>query len=43
MIKRDAQVTRDTLETQITVMLNLDGTGGSRLATQVPFLDHMLD
>ncbi|MDB5923992.1 MAG: imidazoleglycerol-phosphate dehydratase [Betaproteobacteria bacterium] len=43
MIKRDAQVTRNTLETQITVMLNLDGNGGSRLATQVPFLDHMLD
>ncbi|MGZ5093194.1 MAG: imidazoleglycerol-phosphate dehydratase HisB [Burkholderiales bacterium] len=43
MIKRDAQVTRNTLETQITVMLNLDGSGGSRLATQVPFLDHMLD
>jgi imidazoleglycerol-phosphate dehydratase len=43
MIKRDAQVTRNTLETQITVMLNLDGSGASRLATQVPFLDHMLD
>jgi imidazoleglycerol-phosphate dehydratase len=43
MIKRDAQVTRNTLETQITVILNLDGSGSSRLATQVPFLDHMLD
>jgi imidazoleglycerol-phosphate dehydratase len=43
MTKRDAQVTRNTLETQISVKLNLDGTGSSRLATQVPFLDHMLD
>jgi imidazoleglycerol-phosphate dehydratase len=40
---RTAQVSRNTLETQITVSLNLDGTGASRLATGVPFLDHMLD
>ncbi|MHB1186689.1 imidazoleglycerol-phosphate dehydratase HisB [Thiobacillus sp.] len=40
---RTAQVTRNTLETQITVSLNLDGTGVSKLATGVPFLNHMLD
>jgi imidazoleglycerol-phosphate dehydratase len=40
---RTAQVIRNTLETQIAVSLNLDGTGVSRLDTGVPFLDHMLD
>ncbi|WP_230971694.1 imidazoleglycerol-phosphate dehydratase HisB [Nitrogeniibacter aestuarii] len=40
---RQAEVKRDTLETQITVGLNLDGTGAARLETGVPFLDHMLD
>ena len=39
---RVAVVTRNTYETQITVALNLDGTGQSRLETSVPFLDHML-
>ena len=42
-MSREAQVTRNTLETQISVKLNLDGSGSSRLSTQVPFLDHMLD
>ncbi|MBL8483087.1 MAG: imidazoleglycerol-phosphate dehydratase HisB [Rhodocyclaceae bacterium] len=40
---RTAEVTRNTLETQISVKINLDGQGGAVLATGVPFLDHMLD
>lgn len=43
MSARTAQVKRDTLETQIEVDLNLDGTGKARLETGVPFLEHMLD
>ncbi len=40
---RSAQVSRNTLETQISVSINLDGTGTAKLASGVPFLDHMLD
>ena len=40
---RAAQVSRDTAETKIAVRVDLDGSGRTRLATGVPFLDHMLD
>ena len=40
---RQAEVIRNTLETQVSVRLDLDGTGQARLSSGVPFLDHMLD
>ena len=40
---RSTRVTRNTLETQISIELNLDGTGKARFDTGLPFLDHMLD
>jgi len=40
---RVAKVSRQTAETQISVALNLDGSGQARLATGIGFLDHMLD
>ena len=43
MTERKAQVERRTLETQITVSLNLDGSGQSSFETGVPFLEHMME
>ncbi len=43
MSQRTAQVNRDTLETQISVAVNLDGTGKAAFDTGVPFLEHMMD
>lgn len=42
-MSRQARVERNTLETRISVSLDLDGTGQCRLETGVPFLEHMLE
>ncbi|MEJ1297683.1 MAG: imidazoleglycerol-phosphate dehydratase HisB [Candidatus Sedimenticola sp. (ex Thyasira tokunagai)] len=42
-MQRTAEIERNTLETQIKVSLNLDGTGEAHLDTGMPFLEHMLD
>lgn len=40
---RTAEIERNTLETQISVSVNLDGSGEREFQTSLPFLDHMLD
>jgi imidazoleglycerol-phosphate dehydratase len=43
VLNRTAEVTRKTAETRIRVAVHLDGTGQSKLATGIGFLDHMID
>lgn len=43
MAERKATVSRDTLETQISVSVNLDGSGKVEFDTGLPFLEHMMD
>ena len=43
MTDRTAKIKRETLETQISVNVNLDGKGTSAFKTGIPFLEHMLD
>ena len=43
MDQRKAKIERNTLETQISIEINLDGSGSSDFVTGLPFLEHMLD
>ena len=43
MTARTASIERNTNETQISIQLNLDGTGQSSLKTGLPFFEHMMD
>jgi imidazoleglycerol-phosphate dehydratase len=43
MSSRSARVERKTKETEVTVQLNLDGTGAAKVATPIPFFSHMLE
>lgn len=43
MAERKASINRDTLETQVSVSVDLDGSGKGTFATGVPFLEHMMD
>ncbi|MCK5481514.1 MAG: imidazoleglycerol-phosphate dehydratase HisB [Gammaproteobacteria bacterium] len=43
MSERNATVERKTLETQISITVNLDGSGKAGFDTDIPFLEHMLD
>ena len=41
-MQREAEISRKTKETDIEVVLNLDGTGVADIRTELPFMDHML-
>src|SRR4051794_3584111 len=43
VMPRSARIVRRTKETEITVEIDLDGSGRSSIATPLPFLSHMLD
>ena len=43
MGQRTATIQRDTLETRVSIRLNLEGDGNATFQTALPFLDHMLD
>ncbi len=43
LVLRQARIERKTKETQILLQLNVDGTGASKIATTLPFFDHMLE
>jgi imidazoleglycerol-phosphate dehydratase len=43
MSKRTANVNRNTRETQISVGINIDGSGKGKFDTDIPFFEHMLD
>lgn len=40
---RTSEITRNTKETEISLLVNLDGTGEGEVHTHIPFFDHMLD
>jgi imidazoleglycerol-phosphate dehydratase len=43
LVPRQARIERKTKETQVLLQLNVDGTGTSKIATTLPFFDHMLE
>ena len=43
IVARNGSVSRDTLETKISVVLDIDGSGRSKLSAGLPFFEHMLD